>query len=82
MILSKYLFNEAPLNEGEEDLLRQVFSNPVVIKYLRILAQTETSDFVGANLLQEPEELYARQLMKLQGKLAVVVTLLSISEPK
>lgn len=80
MNLTDFLFNEPALNQDEENLLRQVFSNPVVRKYLRVLAQNEVSDFISANMLEDPEILYARKLMDLQGKLSILSTLISISE--
>lgn len=70
------------VTEPEQLVLKEVFSNPVVAKYLRILAQNDTADFVRADLLKDSPELYARKHSQLQGKLAVIATLLSISTMK
>lgn len=79
-MLPNQLFQEQPLNREEEDLLHAIFSNPTVLRYFRVLAQNEVSDFLMADFTEDPEEAYARQHAHLKGKLAILATLTSISQ--
>lgn len=75
------LFPSTPLSEHEEKLVIEVFSNPVVKKYLHNLASTVASDMVTA--INEPTidpQTYIRAQFLGKGRLDLVESLLNLQQ--
>ena len=68
------------LDLAEEDILFEIFSNPIVKKYLRILGSNASKELLSLPILDETPESLVRKHTLVSGKLAVITTLLSISE--
>ena len=64
----------------EEDIIVEVFSNPAVRKYLKLLGSNLSKELIGLPILDETPESLVRKHTLTAGKLAVITTLLSISE--
>lgn len=74
------LFLTPSLSKTEEDLLFETFKNPVVVKYLRILALEDTKELVSLSAISKTNEDLAKAHATVNGKLSVIQTLLSIAE--
>lgn len=74
-------FDIKELSDNENILLKEIFSNPVVIKYLKILGQQVGNDILNnlPSLTVDTED-YRRRLIYEQGKLAILETQLTIKE--
>lgn len=66
------------LNESEQDLLVEIFSNPTVRKYLTILGTECSKDLLSLAVLNETPESLSRKHILTTGKLEVLTTLLTI----
>lgn len=74
------LFPETSLTKTEEDILVEVYSNPVVQKHLRMMAYNIGADLVTA--VPDPNESaesWIRKEVFLKGQLDNINTLLGIS---
>lgn len=67
------------LSEPEEKELCNIFSNPLVQKYLRILGTEDSKDLLSLSLLDMLDREIANRHHFVSGKLAVISTLLSIT---
>lgn len=75
------VYQPKELTEQERILLKEIFSNPTVLRYLEYLSQEIGNDILGTlpSLTASTEDFH-RHLIYEQGKLAVLQTLLSIKE--
>ena len=75
------LFDEVILSDTEIAIVKERLSNPVVIKYLRSLAQNAAIDAVMDNnrLTSEPDDIYKVKNAFLQGTIAAVSDLVDIA---
>jgi hypothetical protein len=67
------------LSQTEQDLLLEIYKNPVVIKHLQILAQNDLMELAGLGTLSNTNETIVKAHATVTGKLAVLATLLSIA---
>ena len=76
------LFEDIVLSDTEVAIVKEKLSNPVVIKYLRSLAQNAAIDAVMDNnrLTTEADDIYKVKNAFLQGTIAAVSDLVDIAE--
>ncbi len=74
------VFPPSELSEPESLLLVEIFSNPVVRKYLQILGANAGKELLSLPILDETPESLAKKHILVSGKLDVITTLLSIME--
>ena len=73
------LFPSSSISPTENDLLIEVYSNPVVKKHLQVMAMEEMKDLAGLFALSKSDSEIAKAHATINGKLAVLHTLLSIN---
>lgn len=78
----KYLISTTPLSKTEEDIIIDIFSSPVVKKYLMNLGQTDLNELASLSITERDNSEVAKKHALVQGKLSVIETLLSINKPK
>ena len=79
--MSLHLLIPTPdLSRTEIDIIAEIYQNPAVAKHLRIMALNDTKELLALSSLAKPSDEIAKALAKVQGKLEVLSTLLSISE--
>ncbi len=78
MTLTSDIILPIEFSEAEQKLLKHLFSDPVVIKYLKSLGQESSRELLELGILDMSDEAIARRHTLLTGKLLVVSTLLSI----
>ncbi len=76
----EYAFPSIKLTEQEEKDIISTFSSPVVQKYLKSLTTEDSKELLSLVNLDMSDESLARRHTFLSGKLAVLTTLLSITE--
>lgn len=76
------VFPEIDLSIQESELLMEIFSNPVVRKYLQILGSNASKELLSLPILNETPESLAKKHILVSGKLDVITTLLLITEYK
>lgn len=72
------IFPETPFSDTEEVLISEIFNNPVVKKYLRRLALSDTKELLSVAAITRSDTEVAKALAKVQGRLEIIGTLLSI----
>ena len=72
----------AELSSVEEDIIIQVFTNPVVKKYLSKVGQNDIKELINLSAISFDKEKLALAHATVQGKLAVITMLLAIEVPK
>lgn len=70
------------LSKTEIDVIAEIYQNPAIAKHLRIMALNDTKELLSLSSLSKSEEEIAKALAKVQGKLEVLSTLLSIAVPQ
>lgn len=75
-------FPEQTLSDTEKHLLAEIYNNPVVKKHLQIMALKDTLELLYLSGVQTPNDTLVKAHATVQGKLAVLETLLSIEVPK
>lgn len=60
--------------------LKKIFSEPLVIKYLRSLGAEDNKELISLSVLDMNAELLARRHTMIQGRMSAYVTLLAISQ--
>lgn len=75
-------FPEQTLSDTEKHLLVEIYNNPVVKKHLQMMALSDTIELLHLSGIQTPNETLIKAHATVQGKLAVIETLLSIEAPK
>lgn len=74
-----HVLKQEVLVDTEMEALVEIFSNPLVKKYLTILASQEAHNILTSSVdAGEEDKLYVRKLEHTKGRLAVLETLLSI----
>lgn len=73
------LFPSTELSTTELDLITAAFSNPVVKKYLQLLALEDTKELLAFSAISNPDTEIVKAHANVQGKLSVLSTLASIS---
>jgi hypothetical protein len=76
------LFPVQTLSTTEQDILVEVYNNPVVKKHLQIMAMQDTMELLQLSGIQTPNDALVKAHATVQGKLSVLSTLLSIQPPK
>lgn len=79
MSISKQ-FPVAVLTKTEEDILLEVFGNPVVKKYLQVLSLNDLIELAEISAIQRSNEDIALMHATIRGKLSVLQTLISLSD--
>jgi len=70
------------LSETEEELVREIFTNPLLRKFLRIMALNDAKELLSLSVIGNDKDTLAQAHAVVQGKLQVVSTLLSIEAPQ
>lgn len=78
-MLTKIL-NQEELSKVEQDIIIDVFSNPVVKKYLRVIAQHDITELATLSISNLSDSEVGKKHSLVQGKLSTIVTLLSIKK--
>lgn len=76
------IFPEQTLSKTEQDILFEIYSNPVVKKHLEIMALEDTIELLEMSAISKTDSEIAKAHATVQGKLSVIATLLSISNIK
>ncbi len=76
----EYIFPSSSLSDSEQNHLAGIMRDPVLLKYLKLLATEDSKELLGLGVLDMPDIMIARRHSFLSGKLAVISTLLSISQ--
>jgi hypothetical protein len=79
-MLSDTLFQEAPLTKDEEAVVIEIFSSPVVKKYLRMLGRNDLAELAALSVSNMQDSEVAKKHSLVQGKLSTIVTLLSFKK--
>ena len=69
------------LSQTEQDLIALALSDPLLKKYFRIMMQNDIIELATISTSEKDDSTIARKHATVQGKLAVLQTLLSI-QPK
>lgn len=78
-----HILPKISLNETETTQVQVILSQPIIKKYLTMLATKTVSDLcLGAPADNESDSLYMRKEAVLKGQLALLETLLSIQPIK
>lgn len=72
------IFPETPFSETEETLISEIFNNPVVKKYLRRLALSDTKELLTLPTISKDDSELVKAHCIVQGRLQIIGTLLSI----
>lgn len=75
------IFPSRILSATEEDIIREIFSNPTVKQYLMRMAVEDTKELLKLSAIQTDKEKLAQAHATVQGKLQVIATLLEIASP-
>jgi hypothetical protein len=78
----KFLISTTPLSKTEEDIIIDIFSSPVVNKYLMNLGLSYINELASLSVTERDSSEVAKKHALVQGKLSVIETLLSINKPK
>ena len=73
------LFPSKEFSATELELISEIFSNPVVKKYLQLLALEDTKELLAFSAISNPDPEIIKAHANVQGKLSVLSTLASIS---
>ena len=71
---------DVELSKTELDLLGEIFSNPLVIKYLKIVGKNDLSELATLSISGMDDSEVAKKHAHINGRLSTLVTLLSISD--
>ena len=74
------VFELETLSPTEEAQIIEIFSSGTVKKYLKIMAKNDIKDLAVLSVTERNSEELARKHALVQGKLAVLTTLLSIQK--
>ena len=66
-------------HEAEQLELKKIFSNPLVVSYLRHLGEADNKDLLSLQVLDMPADLIARRHTMIQSRLSAYATLLVLS---
>lgn len=67
------------LSKTEEDIVIECLSNPSVKKYLSIMAMSDTKELLALSAISTPDSELIKAHATVNGKLAVISTLFSIT---
>lgn len=73
-------FQVPVLTKTEENILLEVFGNPVVKKYLQVLSLNDLVELAEISAIQRSSEDIALMHATIRGKLSVLQTLLALAE--
>lgn len=82
MSLTSQFLPPLEFSEHETEHIAFLLSDPAVVKYLKSMAQEDSRELLELGTLGMSDEAVARRHTLLTGKLVVISTLLSISQPK
>ena len=69
-------------HESEQLELKEIFSNPLVARYLRHLAVEDNKELIEISVLDMPADFVVRRHTMVQGRMSAYATLLSLALPK
>jgi len=72
--------NKETLTKTEQDILVNMFLDPTMKKYLRILSCNAVEDLASLSVISENDSELAKKHALVQGKLSVLSTLSNISK--
>lgn len=72
------VFPAMAFSKTEEDIITEIFSNPVVKKYLRIMALEDSKELLELSATSNDKDKLFIAHATVHGKLQVISTLLSI----
>jgi ethanolamine utilization protein EutP (predicted NTPase) len=75
------LFQIDTLTKTEEDQIIEIFTNPLVKKYLKIMGRNDLKELATISVTEREDSEVGKKHALVQGKLAVIATLLSIQKP-
>ena len=81
MAITPELLAVPTLSETEQHIIANVFSDPCIKKYLRIMMQNDIIELATISLSEKDDSTIARKHAMVQGKLSVLQTLLNITIP-
>jgi hypothetical protein len=73
------IFQQTTISKTEIDIIIEVFSQPVVVKYLKTIAQNDLLELATLSITERADNEVAKKHALIQGKLSTIATLLSIS---
>lgn len=76
------ILNTETLSKTEEVLIQEVFSNPLVKKYLRIMGRNDLEELATISVTEGVDSEVAKKHALIVGKLTVLSTLISINKPQ
>jgi len=76
------VFDVQDLSEAETDVLISLFSNPLIVKYLKIVAKNSLIELATLSSTERVDSEVAKKHALVQGKISTLVTLLSLSTLK
>lgn len=74
------IFLVSELSKVEEDIIRETFSNPTVIKYLQLLGANDAKELLSLSSIGMGNEALAKAHATIHGRLQVIYTLLEIGD--
>ena len=74
------MFGVVDFTETEQDQIIEIFSNPLVVKYLTNMAREEIKELASVSALRKEDNEVSKMHSAIQGKLQVLSTLLSIDK--
>lgn len=73
------IFQVSEITKTEVDIIINAFSNPTVVKYLKILAQNDLLELATLSITERDNSEVAKKHALVQGKLSTIAALLSIT---
>jgi hypothetical protein len=75
------IITQETLSKEEIASITDIFSSPLVKKYLRIMGQNDLAELAVLSVSERDDSEVAKKHALVQGKLSTLVTLLSIIKP-
>lgn len=73
------IFQPVNMSKTEVDIIIDIFSNPTIVKYLKMLAQGDILELATLSITEREDSEVAKKHALVQGKLSTIAALLSIS---
>lgn len=74
------LLDITTLSKTEQDIIVDVFNNPTVIKYLKIMGRNDLEELLLLSVTERDDKEVSKKHALIQGKLSVISTLLSLQK--
>lgn len=73
------VFDIPDLTKTEVDIIVDIFSNPTIVKYLKIIAKNDLLELATLSITERADSEVAKKHALVQGKLSTIAGLLGIS---